>query len=38
MQKIKSRQPLEDHDTNSRDSGFYSVPSDDSNSLNRYFP
>lgn len=36
MQRIRSRQPLEDHDPNSQDSGFFSVPSDDSRSLNRY--
>lgn len=34
----RGRHPLEDHDPNSQDSGFFSVPSDDSRSLNRYFP
>jgi len=31
----RTRHPLEDHDPNSQDSGFFSVPSDDSRSLNR---
>lgn len=33
----RGRLPLEDQDPNSQDSGFFSVPSDDSRSLNRYF-
>lgn len=33
--RLTRRYPLEDHDPNSQDSGFFSVPSDDSRSLNR---
>lgn len=33
----RGRHPLEDHDPNSQDSGFFSVPSDDSRSLTKYF-
>lgn len=35
--QVRSRLPLEDHDPNSQDSGFFSVPSDDLRTLNRYF-
>ncbi|XP_050420856.1 M-phase inducer phosphatase-like [Adelges cooleyi] len=31
----RGRNPLEDHDPNSQDSGFFSVPSEDSRSLNK---
>lgn len=34
---VRGRHPLEDHDPNSQDSGFFSVPSEDSKSINRYF-
>lgn len=34
---VRGRHPLEDHDPNSQDSGFFSVPSEDSRSINRYF-
>jgi len=33
----RGRHPLEDHDPNSQDSGFFSVLSEDSRSLTRYF-
>lgn len=34
---VRGRHPLEDHDPNSQDSGFFSVPSEDSRSINRFF-